>query len=162
MKAVLQRVSQASVTVDSKPVGSIGIGLMILLGVERGDSERECEFIARKCSELRIFADEAGKMNKSVKEVGGSILLISQFTLPADWKKGRRPSFIRAAEPAEGNRLYEYFAKVLRELELKVETGIFGAHMDVSLVNDGPVTLILDHQFEKETEPSPGVAAIVD
>jgi D-aminoacyl-tRNA deacylase len=151
MKAVLQRVSSAAVTVDQKVVGSIGAGLMILLGVERGDSERESEFLARKSTELRIFPDDEGKMNRSLKEIGGSVLLISQFTLPAEWKKGRRPSFTRAAEPGEGQRLYEHFASVLNAEGVPVATGVFGAHMDVSLVNDGPVTLILDHQFE----PSP-------
>ena len=146
MKAVLQRVSKAAVEVEGKEVGAIGIGLLILLGVERGDTDKDCEFLARKSSELRIFADEAGKMNKSLTEVGGAVLLISQFTLPAEWRKGRRPSFIKAAEPAEGERLYEYFGKVLRALGVHVEQGIFGAHMNVSLVNDGPVTMILDHQ----------------
>jgi D-tyrosyl-tRNA(Tyr) deacylase len=155
MKAVLQRVSRASVTVEGAIVGSIGTGLLILLGVERGDVERDSEFLAHKAAEMRIFADEAGKMNKSVKDVNGSVLLISQFTLAAEWKKGRRPSFIRAAEPAEGNRLYEHFGQVLRSMEIKVETGVFGAHMDVALVNDGPVTIILDHQFATErAEPS--------
>ena len=155
MKAVLQRVSSASVTVEQKVVGSIGTGLMILLGVDKGDSQRESEFLARKAVEMRIFPDEAGKMNLSLKEVGGSVLLISQFTLAADWKKGRRPSFIRAAEPSEGQRLYEHFAGVLKAAGVPVQTGVFGAHMDVSLVNDGPVTLILDHQFEATAHPDP-------
>jgi D-tyrosyl-tRNA(Tyr) deacylase len=136
-------------------VGAIGIGLLILLGVETGDSEKDGDFLARKCADLRIFADEAGKMNRSLLEVGGSVLLISQFTLPAEWRKGRRPSFIKAAEPNEGQRLYEYFAGVLRGLGIAVATGVFGAHMNVSLVNDGPVTLILDHQFAKTDSPSP-------
>ena len=148
MKVVLQRVSSASVTVDGSVVGEIGQGLMILLGVERGDSERESEFLAKKCAELRIFPDDEGKMNRSLTDVGGAVLLVSQFTLPAEWKKGRRPSFIRAAEPAIGQSLYEHFGKILQGLSVKVETGVFGAHMDVALVNDGPVTLILDHQFD--------------
>jgi D-aminoacyl-tRNA deacylase len=148
MKAVLQRVSRASVSVDGQEVGSIGDGLLILLGVERGDSERDSEFLARKSAEMRIFADEAGKMNRSVQEIGGSVLLISQFTLPAEWKKGRRPSFTRAAQPADAIRLYEHFALTLRSLDVPVQTGVFAAMMEVSLVNDGPVTLILDHQFE--------------
>ena len=147
MKVVLQRVSRALVTVDGQTVGSIGGGLLVLLGVEKGDSERDCEFLSKKCAELRIFADEAGKMNLSVQDVKGAILLVSQFTLAAQWKNGRRPSFIQAAEPAEGERLYLLFAKFLKELGLPVETGVFGAHMEVSLVNDGPVTLILDHQI---------------
>lgn len=154
MKAVLQRVSQASVSVDQKVVGSVSKGLMILLGVERGDTEREVEFLARKAVEMRIFADDEGKMNKSLQDVAGGVLLISQFTLAAEWKKGRRPSFIRAAEPQEGQRLYELFASVLRNLQVPVEMGIFGAHMDVSLTNDGPVTIILDHQFgQTDTAP---------
>lgn len=152
MKAVLQRVSSASVEVDHKQVGAISTGLLILLGVERGDTDKESEFLARKSAELRIFADEAGKMNKSLLEVGGAVLLISQFTLPAEWRKGRRPSFIKAAEPGEGERLYEHFANVLRSLGVQVATGVFGAHMNVALVNDGPVTLILDHQFSQPAE----------
>jgi D-tyrosyl-tRNA(Tyr) deacylase len=158
MKAVLQRVSQASVVVDGKEVGAIGAGLMILVGVEKGDDERDAAFIARKSVELRIFNDEAGKMNLSVKDIGGGILVVSQFTLPADWKKGRRPSFTRAAEPAEGQRLYEHFCEQLRALDVPVATGIFAADMKVSLVNDGPVTMILDHQFARE-EAATGVAA---
>lgn len=152
MKAVLQRVSSASVEVDCARVGAINTGLVILLGVERGDSEKESEFLARKSAELRIFADEAGKMNKSLIEVGGAVLLISQFTLPAEWRKGRRPSFIKAAEPSEGQRLYEHFAGALRQLGVHVETGVFGAHMHVALINDGPVTMILDHQFAATDE----------
>lgn len=146
MKAVLQRVSRASVLVDGNETGAIGAGLMILLGVEKGDDERDSEFLARKSVELRIFNDDEGKMNKSVQDINGSILVVSQFTLPAEWKKGRRPSFIRAAEPAEGKRLYEHFVQQIRQLNVPVQTGVFAAHMEVSLVNDGPVTLILDHQ----------------
>lgn len=149
MKAVLQRVSSASVSVDGEIVGEIGHGLMILLGVEQGDSEKDSTFLATKAAEMRIFADEQGKMNKSVQEVAGSVLVVSQFTLAAEWKKGRRPSFIKAAAPDEGDRLYQHFCAVLRGLSLPVATGVFGAHMDVSLVNDGPVTIILDHQFSK-------------
>jgi D-tyrosyl-tRNA(Tyr) deacylase len=152
MKAVLQRVSRASVTVDGQITGSIGSGLVVLLCAEQGDSEKDSDFLARKTVELRIFADDEGKMNRSLTEVGGELLLISQFTLAAQWKKGRRPSFIRASEPSEGQRLYEHFGSVVAGLGVKVEKGVFGAHMDVSLVNDGPVTLILDHQFAK-SEP---------
>ena len=133
--------------VDSKVVGSIDLGLLILLCVEQGDKEADCDYIARKSIELRIFADEDGKMNRSLTDVGGSVLLISQFTLAAEWKKGRRPGFSRAAIPLEGERLYEYFAGQLEKHSVRVERGIFGAHMEVSLCNDGPVTLILDHQF---------------
>ena len=147
MKAVLQRVSQASVVVGGEEVGRIGTGLVILLGVERGDEERDSTFLSRKCVELRIFPDDAGKMNRSLKDVAGRVLLISQFTLPADWKKGRRPSFIRAAHPTDGEHLYHHFAQQVRALGIPVQTGVFGVHMEVNLTNDGPVTLILDHQF---------------
>lgn len=153
MKAVLQRVSKASVTVDGNVVGAIDAGLMILLGVEHGDVDRDSSFLARKAAELRIFSDEEGKMNRSVIDIGGKVLVISQFTLIADWKKGRRPSFIKAAPPAEGNRLYEHFVQEVRTLGLHVETGTFGAHMDVSLVNDGPVTMILEYQSAAESSP---------
>lgn len=146
MKAVLQRVSKASVTVDGNVVGSIDTGLVILVGVEQGDSESDSAFLARKSAEMRIFPDEEGKMNRSLTDVGGRALVISQFTLVADWKKGRRPSFIKAAPPEEGNRLYEHFAQEMRALGVHVETGVFGAHMDVSLVNDGPVTILLEYQ----------------
>ena len=150
MKAVLQRCTSAQVVVDGKVTGSINLGLVILLCVEQGDKEEDCVYIARKSIELRIFADEDGKMNRSLVDAGGSILLISQFTLAADWKKGRRPGFTRAASPQEGERLYEYFASQLEKQAIKVERGIFGAHMEISLCNDGPVTLILDHQFGGE------------
>lgn len=146
MKAVLQRTSQASVTVANEVIGQIEHGLVILLCVEQNDRTAECDFLARKCTELRIFSDEQGKMNKSLLDVGGSVLLISQFTLAADWKKGRRPGFTRAAAPAEGKRLYEYFGQILRNAGINVQNGIFGADMAVSLINDGPVTLILEHQ----------------
>ncbi len=144
MKAVLQRVSEASVSVDGTVIGSVGCGLVILLGVEQGDCEQDSSFLAQKAAELRIFADEFGKMNLSVKDVGGGALVISQFTLIADWRKGRRPGFTRAAAPAEGERLYRHFADELRKLAVPVAMGVFGAHMAVSLVNDGPVTLILE------------------
>lgn len=150
MKAVLQRCSRAQVVVENKVLGAINLGLLILLCVEQGDTEKDCEFLARKSIELRIFADEDGKMNRALADVGGEILLISQFTLAADWKKGRRPGFTRAASPQEGQRLYEYFAGQLEKQGIKVERGVFGAHMEVSLCNDGPVTLILDHQTAAE------------
>ncbi|HEY9868341.1 MAG TPA: D-aminoacyl-tRNA deacylase [Candidatus Obscuribacterales bacterium] len=148
MKAVLQRVSRGSVTVDGRVVGAIGTGLVILVGVEQGDTEKDSAYLAQKCAELRIFADDEGRMNRSIKEVGGAALVVSQFTLIADWRKGRRPGFTRAASPAEGERLYLHFADELRRCGVPVETGIFGAHMDVELVNDGPVTLLLENQFE--------------
>lgn len=153
MKAVLQRVLKADVVVAGQQVGAIAHGLLILIGVEQGDDESDSRFLARKSAELRIFSDENGKMNRSVKDVGGSVLVVSQFTLIADWRKGRRPSFIRAADPKEGQRLYEHFAQQLKELELPVETGVFGADMQVLLVNDGPVTLILEHQHGSEKLP---------
>jgi D-aminoacyl-tRNA deacylase len=156
MKAVLQRVSRASVVVDGREVGAIGAGLLILVGVEKGDEERDSVFLAKKAVEMRIFNDDAGKMNLSVKDIGGSALIISQFTLPAEWKKGRRPSFIRAAEPQEGQRLYEHFVQEVRNMGVPVETGVFAAHMEVSLVNDGPVTIILDHQYASESVPVGG------
>lgn len=152
MKAVLQRASRASVQVDGQITGEIPHGLVILLCVELNDTEEDCRFLARKCAELRIFSDENGKMNKSIVDVGGEVLLISQFTLAADWKKGRRPGFSRAAHPDEGKRLYEYFGRLLTDLAIPVKWGVFGAHMEVSLVNDGPVTLILDHQSAAQTD----------
>ncbi len=144
MIAVLQRVSRASVSVDLQVVGSIGCGLLILLGVERGDTEAESSYLARKSAQMRIFADADGKMNRSLGESGGAALVISQFTLIADWRKGRRPGFTRAAEPEEGERLYEHFARQLAGHGLTVAKGVFGADMKVSLVNDGPVTLVLE------------------
>lgn len=155
MKAVLQRVLGASVSVDGAVIGKVGNGagdvdgkgLMVLLGVEDGDSEKDSIYLARKTAELRIFTDNDGKMNLSVTDVGGSLLVISQFTLIADTEKGRRPGFSRAAKPAEGERLYEHYVQQLRNTGLHVETGLFGADMKVSLLNDGPVTLILESRF---------------
>ena len=148
MKAVLQRVSQAQVTVDGQVVGAIDQGFVILLGVEQGDSVKESSFLAQKITQLRIFSDQDGRMNNSITDVGGKILVISQFTLMADWKKGRRPGFSKAAAPKEANELYEHFCSELAGLGIGVEKGIFAAHMMVSLVNDGPVTLILEHKEE--------------
>ncbi len=144
VRVLVQRVSQASVTVDGQVVGAIGPGLLLLVGVRRGDDQATAEWMARKVAHLRIFEDEAGKMNRSVLEIGGSVLVVSQFTLYADVRKGRRPSFIEAAPPDEARPLVEAFAEALRSLSLPVETGVFGAHMDVALVNDGPVTIWLD------------------
>lgn len=144
MKAVIQRVSSASVDVAGETVGRIGRGLLVLLGVERGDGESDADRLAEKIVNLRIFEDDSGKMNRALMEAGGNLLVVSQFTLAGNCTKGRRPSFDGAAPPAEANRLYEYFVATLRELGVTTETGVFQAMMAVSLVNDGPVTFILD------------------
>jgi len=144
VKAVIQRVSAASVIVDSVTVGTIGAGTLVLLAVEKDDSEADAKWLARKIVELRMFADSDGKMNLSLKEINGSILAISQFTLAGSCEKGRRPSFTSAASPDEGKRLYEEFVQQARALEVPVATGIFQADMQVSLINDGPVTFILE------------------
>jgi D-tyrosyl-tRNA(Tyr) deacylase len=137
-------VDAAGVSVDGKVVGEIGAGLMILVGVEKGDTEDVVRWTAKKSAELRIFRDEAGKMNRSVQDVGGAVLAVSQFTLLADCRKGRRPGFDRAAPPDEGERLYELYCSELRALGLRVETGVFGAEMVVDIRNHGPVTIILE------------------
>ena len=144
MKAVLQRASSASVAVDGQVIGSIDKGILVLLGVERGDGRADAEWMAGKIAELRMFEDEAGKMNRSVEEVRGSVLVVSQFTLCADCRKGRRPGFDRACEPALAEKLYEDCVAALRGRGLRVETGRFAAMMDVRLVNQGPVTFLLD------------------
>lgn len=144
MRAVVQRVKEASVTVDGKVVGRIGRGLLVLLGVATGDGEAEADSMAERVANLRIFADETGQMNRSVLDVAGGILVVSQFTLLGDARRGRRPSYIDAAPPEEANRLYERFAAEARRLGLHVETGVFRAMMDVALVNEGPVTILLD------------------
>ncbi len=144
MRAVIQRVSSASVAADGRTVGEIGAGLLVLLGVAQGDTEREAAWVADKIANLRIFEDDGGKMNLSVQEIGGAVLVVSQFTLLADCRKGRRPSFIGAAPPEEADRLYRMVAERLREAGLPVETGLFQARMQVSLVNDGPVTIVLE------------------
>jgi D-tyrosyl-tRNA(Tyr) deacylase len=144
MKAVIQRVSSASVTVDGLVVGQIKQGIMVLLGVEKGDTEDPADWLAEKIVGLRIFEDEAGKMNRSLVDIGGSILAVSQFTLAGNCDKGRRPSFDTAAPADEGKRLYDYFVKALKRQNVPVQTGIFQADMQVALVNDGPVTFILE------------------
>ena len=159
MKAVLQRVKGASVTVDGAVIGKVGsgpgdpqgVGLMVLLGVEEGDLDKDSVYLAQKTADLRIFSDNDGKMNLSILDVGGSVLVISQFTLIADWRKGRRPGFSRAAAPKEGERLYEHYVQQLRAAGLHVETGSFGADMQVSIVNDGPVTLLLESRMSVES-----------
>jgi D-aminoacyl-tRNA deacylase len=144
MRALVQRVNQAEVTVEGKAISSIGTGLLILLGVKEGDSEAEAAYLADKVSGLRIFEDEAGKMNLSVEQVGGEILVVSQFTLYGDCRKGRRPSFTEAAAPEKAEALYLVFAQAMRDRGLKVATGVFGARMQLTLTNNGPVTLLLD------------------
>jgi len=151
MIAVVQRVSRASVTVQGRVTGRIGRGLLILLGVAKGDTDRDADFLAAKAAGLRIFADDQGKMNLAASDVGGDMLVVSQFTLCGDCRKGRRPSFERAAGPAEAERLYDYFCGRLRQHGYRVETGVFGAMMDVELVNDGPVTLILESDKRHKT-----------
>jgi D-tyrosyl-tRNA(Tyr) deacylase len=144
MKVVVQRVKHASVKVDGKIVGQIKHGLMLLIGIADTDTEEDIEFVANKCLNLRIFEDAQGKMNRSLLETGGEILAISQFTLLGDTRKGRRPSFMHAAEPQKGKVFYDRFVERLRRSGVKVETGIFGAMMDVELLNYGPVTLIVE------------------
>ncbi len=151
MKAVIQRVLESSVSVDGKIVGSVGKGYMILVGVEKGDSEEDADLLARKTSNLRVFEDENGKMNLSVLDVDGEILAISQFTLCADCKKGNRPSFTNSEAPERANALYELYCQKLKEYGVrKVDKGIFGADMKVSLVNDGPVTIQFDTNIWKK------------
>ncbi|MCK4812353.1 MAG: D-tyrosyl-tRNA(Tyr) deacylase [Candidatus Marinimicrobia bacterium] len=146
MIAVIQRVRQAEVTVSGRTAGKIGAGLCVLLGVAVGDTNADADFLADKIAGLRIFSDKDGKMNVSLKDVSGSALVVSQFTLCGDWRKGRRPGFTNAAAPDEGERLYRYFYSQLQGLGIPVETGEFGAMMDVSLINEGPVTFVLDSQ----------------
>jgi D-tyrosyl-tRNA(Tyr) deacylase len=144
MRAVIQRVSQASVTVDGEVVGAIERGLLVLLGVAQGDTEHDARTLATKIVELRIFEDDAGKMNRSLAEEEGSLLVVSQFTLLGDCRKGRRPSFIAAAAPELAEQLYQTFVAAVAVQGIRVATGRFRAQMDVALVNDGPVTLLLD------------------
>ena len=144
MKLVIQRVERASVSVHGKVVGAIGTGYLVLLGVGAEDTEADCERLAAKMINLRIFADSDGKTNLSLKDVGGGLLIISQFTLYADCRKGNRPNFLLAKKPDEAERLYEYFAEICRREVPQVETGVFGADMKVEIVNDGPFTVILE------------------
>lgn len=144
MRAILQRVRRAEVSVDDKTIGKTDGGYLILLGVKTGDTEEEARFLAKKTAELRVFTDSEGKMNLSLLDIGGSALVVSQFTLYADCKKGRRPAFINAERPPLSEDLYLRYVDFLREAGVQVETGAFGAHMLVSLENDGPVTILLD------------------
>jgi len=146
LRAIIQRVTRARVTVASRVAGEIQTGVLVLLGVGRADRPESAEYLAEKIANLRIFADDAGKMNRSLVEIGGSALVVSQFTLYGDTRGGRRPSYIQAASPEDANRLYEEFVRCLRSFGVPVETGVFQAHMEVELVNDGPVTILLDSE----------------
>ena len=147
MIAVIQRSKNASVSVDQKIIGKIEHGLVVLLGVFQDDEKRDADFLVSKTVHLRIFGDAEGKMNLSVKDTGGSLLVVSQFTLCGDWRKGRRPSFIHAAEPAKAEELYEYFIEQVKMESVQVGVGRFGAMMDVQITNDGPVTFVLDSRI---------------
>ncbi|MFY9572841.1 MAG: D-aminoacyl-tRNA deacylase [Blastocatellia bacterium] len=144
MRAVIQRVSEASVETSHEVVGEIGAGLLVLLGVARDDTRDDADYLADKIFNLRIFADAEGKMNRSLPETGGAMLVVSQFTLYGDVRRGRRPSYSDAAEPEKANELYEYFVERVRSFSVRVETGVFQAMMKVTLTNDGPVTILVD------------------
>lgn len=146
MRIVLQRVARAKVTVEGQVVGEIDRGLLLLVGVRQGDTLKEASWLVQKCLGLRIWPDDAGKMDRSVLDVGGNVLAVSQFTLYGDASRGRRPDFIQAARPEVAQPIFDAFVAGLREAGLPVATGVFGAHMDVELVNDGPVTLIIDRE----------------
>ena len=146
MRAVVQRVTEADVTAEGRLTGSIGPGLVVLLGVEEGDSEKDAEYLAEKITGLRIFEDEEGKMNRSLLDRGGKILAVSQFTLLGDARRGKRPSFSRAAAPQEANRLYRYFIDCVNGRGIETEEGIFQAEMLVRIYNDGPVTILLNNK----------------
>lgn len=149
MKAVIQRVKHASVEVDGKLVGSCNEGFLVLLGVAEGDTEKEAEMLCRKIVNLRIFEDDAGKMNRSLLDIDGEMLVVSQFTLLANYRHGNRPDFLASAKPDEANRLYEYFKTLAQKEIRRVESGIFGADMKVELLNDGPVTIVMDSEVLK-------------
>ena len=144
MKALLQRVTGASVSIGEEVVGRIGMGLVVFLGVASGDTEKDAQYLAQKIASLRIFADEEGKFNLSALDINGELLLVSQFTLLADTRKGRRPSFVEAAPPAQAGELFDYFVEQTRATGLRVETGRFQSYMQVEIQNDGPVTVMLD------------------
>ena len=151
MRAVVQRVSRAEVRIEGRVVGRIGRGFVVLLGVAGGDSDADATFLVDRIVGMRVFADDAGKMNLSIAQADGAMLVVSQFTLLADTNSGRRPSFTKAAAPDEARRLYEHFLSLARTRDVKVETGEFGATMEVDLVNDGPVTIILDTRENVKT-----------
>ena len=152
MRAILQRVTRASVHVDQQLVSSIERGLLVLLGIAQRDSELQVKLLVDKIVQLRIFEDQAGKMNRSLLEIAGEMLIVSQFTLYADTRKGRRPSFLDAAPPTLALPLYEHFKEAVARYEIRVASGIFGADMQVELLNDGPVTIILESEAEQETD----------
>lgn len=143
MKAVIQRVKEASVSINNKEVSGISNGLLVLLGIAEGDTEEQVRKLAKKIADLRVMADDQGKMNRSVKDIAGELLVVSQFTLLADTSRGHRPSFVKAAEPKRAKELYALFVEELRKLDIPVKTGKFGEYMQISLVNDGPVTIVL-------------------
>lgn len=149
MRVIVQRVKRASCTIDNEIYSEIGVGYLLLVGFTHTDTEKEVKYIAKKISGLRVFEDENGKMNLSLKTVGGKILSISQFTLYADTKDGNRPAFINAMKPDEATRLYDLFNEELRKYDIEVLTGIFGSDMKIDLLNDGPVTIIYDECFNK-------------
>lgn len=144
MRLLIQRVNNASVTVESKIIGKINKGFLVLLGVTHNDTKEEADYLIKKLCNLRVFEDKNGKMNLSIKDIEGELLIVSQFTLYADTSSGNRPSFINAAKPDKANELYEYFIERCKENNIKTETGIFGANMQVELLNDGPVTILLE------------------
>jgi D-tyrosyl-tRNA(Tyr) deacylase len=152
MRLVIQRVKRASVKIGERTVGKIGPGFLLLMGIKKGDSEKEVEFLAKKILELRIMADEKNHLNKSIISVGGEILIVPQFTLYADTQKGRRPSFVQAAQPEIARDLFQKFIAELKKSGLRVEKGEFGARMEVELINDGPVTIILEQESKKGKE----------
>ncbi len=149
MRVVIQRVSEASVKVNNQIVGEIGKGLMLLIGVDESDENSDADWLVKKILDVRVFSDDEGKMNHSVKDINGEILCISQFTLISDYRKGNRPSYIKAARPEKAIPLFEYFKDEMKKSGLKTESGIFGADMKVSLINDGPVTLVFDSKTKQ-------------
>lgn len=151
MIALVQRVSNASVEVDSVTISSIGRGLLVFIGAEKGDSEKDIDYLVRKVSQLRVFEDESGKLNYSIKDISGEILVVSQFTLMADCRKGNRPSFEKAERPERAKNLYELFIEKLKDTEIPVKTGVFGASMKIHLINDGPVTILIDSRETKSS-----------